>query len=321
MRKINSQEEYVFSFNGVADIVDNPQKYVDAMKNYGIVCLRNAFLDSNKSVEVLCELSKHFNWTPVYINKQGHRGHWLYTQNYDDRALSFNINGAEQNLINPWHLEGMYKKNSMHAAGWNMRNFSCSESVGQTGFVDASVLVQIMPKDMYEFMKRVKLIHYPIFVREFPNDHMAMADKFAKSVSNMEHEIWTVDGDSEISSHAHQAIENHPTFGHEVLRLCPCRERWGNQHLLFSVDDRAPKAEEKLMFDEVCEWLSSQLLDESLIWYHNYKEGDFIVPDLFVMIHAARGGFEPGQREFDGFWCYKKNIDYEVNKVRELVKE
>ena len=319
MRRINSQEQYVFEFNGIYDIEENAQKYFDVMKNFGIICFRRAFLDSEKSVDVLFELSKYFNWTPVYKNPgDSRRSHWIYTQNYDDRALAFNLDGSEQGLINPWHLEGMYKKNTMHAAGWNMRNFKCHKSVGQTGFVDASVLIQIMPKDMYEFMKRSKLIHYPIFVRKFPDDHKAMVNKFTKSVKNMEDEIWTIDGNSEISSHAHDAIEDHPTFGCEVLRLCPCRERWGNQHLLFSVDGRQPTDEENKMFDDICQWLSTKLLDESIVWYHEYEEGDLIIPDLFIMIHAARGGFDSGQREFDGFWCYQKNVDYEINKVREI---
>ena len=322
MRRISSQDQYVFDFGGIDDIRENAQKYFDVMKNFGIICFRNAFLDSEKSVDVLFELSKNFNWTPIYINNEnGRRSHWIYTQNYDDRALSFKADGSQQGLINPWHLEGIYKKNTMHAAGWNMRNFKCNKSVGQTGFIDSSFLVQMMPLELYQFMKRAKLIHYPIFVRKFPDDHNAMTEKFTKLVKNMEKEIWTTDGDVEISSHAHNAIETHPTFGQEVLRLCPCRERWGNQHLLFSVDDSTPTDEENKMFDEVCQWLEQQLLNEELIWYHEYSEGDFVVPDLFTMIHAARGGFDPGEREFDGFWCYQKNVDYEVNKVRELVKE
>lgn len=319
MRKINSQEQYVFDFNGVYDIRENSQKYFNVMRDLGIICFRNAFLDLEKSMDVLFELSKSFNWTPGYISKDdGRLIDWRYSQNYDDRALSFNTEETEQGLINPWHLEGMYKKHTMHAVGWSMKNFKCDSSVGQTGFVDASVLVQRMPEKMYNFMKRARLMHYPIFARKFPEDHKLMVNSFVSSVEEMEEKIWTTDGNSEVSSNAHDAIQNHPTFGYEVLRLCPCCERWGHQHLLFSVDGEKPTAQDHKKFEEIREWLRNQLLDESMVWYHEYKEGDFVVPDLFIMIHAARGGFDPGQREFDGFWCFQKNVDYEVNKVREL---
>lgn len=318
MKKINSQEQYVFDFHGIADIRENSDKYFKVMKDLGIICFRGAFLNLEKSIDVLFELSKGFNWTPGYVAKDGRQVDWRYTQNYDDRAVGFDVDVVDQGLINPWHLEGMYKKHTMHAVGWSMRNFKCDSSVGQTGFVDASVLVKAMPVDMYEFMKRSKLIHYPIFAKKFPDNYHDMLENFSSCMEKMEEKIWTIDGDTEVSSNAHDAIQNHPTFGYEVLRLCPCCERWGHQHLLFSVDGRKPTQDEKDIFEKICEWLRNQLLDDSMVWYHEYKEGDFVVPDLFTMIHSARGGFSAGEREFDGFWCFQKNVDYTQNFVREI---
>lgn len=319
MRKINSQEQYVFNFDGISGIRENQKKYSDVMRDFGMLCFRDAFLDLEKSIDVLFELSKNFNWTPGYTQSDGRKVDWRYTQNYDDRAVTFDVNNVEQGLINPWHLEGMYKKHTMHAVGWNMKNFKCDSSVGQTGFVDASTLVKIMPTDMYEFMKRCRLIHYPIFARKFPENYQVMLDAFSLGVERMDEKIWSLDGNSEVASNAHDAIQNHPTFGYEVLRLCPCCERWGHQHLLFSVDGKKPSSDQYKIFDEVREWLRNQLLDDSMIWYHEYKEGDFVIPDLFIMIHSARGGFSPGEREFDGFWCFEKNVDYTENIVRELI--
>jgi hypothetical protein len=318
MRKINSKNQYVFDFNGVKDIRENSEKYFEVMRDLGIICFRGAFLDLEKSMDVLSELSRGFNWTPGYVAQDGRKVDWRYTQNYDDRASAFDVDNIEQGLINPWHLEGMYKKHTMHAVGWSMRNFKCDSSVGQTGFVDASVLVETMPIEMYEFMKRSRLIHYPIFAKKFPDDYKAMLLNFSLGVGKMDEKIWTIDGDSEVSSNAHDAIQNHPTFGYEVLRLCPCCERWGHQHLLFSVDGKKPTNDQNQMFEEVREWLRNQLLDESMVWYHEYEEGDFVVPDLFIMIHSAKGGFSPGEREFDGFWCFQKNVDYKENLVREF---
>jgi alpha-ketoglutarate-dependent taurine dioxygenase len=321
MKRIKSAEQYVFDFKGIEDVRNNFSTYAYAFENHGIVCFRGAFLEIDKGAEVLAAVSKNLNWTPIYKNQDGRIADWRYTQNYDDRANNFVTSEVQQGLINPWHLEGMYKKHTMHAVGWTMRNFKCDSSVGQTGFIDASELVSIMPADMYEFMKKAKLIHYPVFARKVPDPYQPMLDHFAAEIDAMHEKIWSVDGDTEISSNAHDAIQNHPTFGYEVLRLCPCCERWGNQHLLFSVDGEKPTEKDNQFFITIQEWLKEVITDESLTWYHEYEEGDFVIPDLFIMIHSAKGGFAPGEREFDGMWCFQKKVDYDENMAIPIRRE
>ena len=60
----------------------------------------------------------------------------------------------------------------------------------------------------------------------------------------------------------------------------------------------------------------------SSIWYvdsnnnlnirivHKWKQGDLVIPDMFVMYHALTGGFSSDEREFVGIWSLrdKKNI-------------
>jgi alpha-ketoglutarate-dependent taurine dioxygenase len=310
MKRISSQDQYVVNFLGINDVIENSHVYSEIFKKYGMVCFRNAHLDDDLSISVLNELAKHFHWSPVYKKSNGLTSSWKYTQNYDSRVSSVKISELEQSLINPWHLEGMYKKNTQHAAGWKMRNFKCDSNVGQTGFIDSSELIELLPQEMYDFLKKCKLIHYPIFVNKFPDSYSSMLDHFSSEMNQMSEQIWSVDGKWEIASNAHNAIENHPTCGYEVLRLCPCCEIWGHQHLLFSVNNSKPTATDIEKFGYIKSWLRDRILDESLSWYHEWSEGDFLVPDLFIMIHAARGGFFSGQREFDGFWCFESNVDY-----------
>lgn len=313
MKRINSPAQYVVKYPGFEELQKSSDKYAEIFKQHGILCFRDANLDDNSSIDVLSEMSKYFHWSPTYIKSSGSLSNWKYTQHYDDRVGENNefkpIVSADR-LVNPWHLEGMYKTNTQHAAGWNMRNFKCSSSFGQTGFVDASELLEKISEDSYLFLKSCRLMHYPIFVKERPAPYEKMTSYFSEQMSLMQEKIWSKDGHMEIASNAHDAIEVHPSNGYEVLRLCPCVEEWGNQHLLFSVDGRLPTESEISRFNEIQEWLRIQLLDEENIWLHEWREGDFLIPDLFIMIHAARAGFSSGEREFDGFWCFEAGIDY-----------
>ncbi len=312
MKRIKSSDQYIVKYPGLLEVSKNSSKYAEILKTHGILCFREANLGDETSIDVLTEISNHFHWTPTYSKQNGRVSNWKYTQHYDDRVgedKEFKPLVSSTKLVNPWHLEGMYKKHTQHAAGWNMRNFKCSSSVGQTGFIDASELVEKMPRDMYSFLKVSKLMHYPIFVTERP-DPDEMTSHFMKMVSLLQSEIWSKDGHMEIASNAHSAIQQHPLMGYEVLRLCPCVEQWGNQHILFSVNGEKPSIDDNQFFKSIQEWLTIQIGSGENIWLHEWEQGDFLIPDLFIMIHAARAGFSSGEREFDGFWCFESGIDY-----------
>lgn len=313
MKRINSQSQYVVNYEGIDSVKENLEELAQILKQHGLLCFRNAHLNDAQATDLLKEVSSHFHWSPVYVKANGELSNWKYTQHYDERVgedKEFKPVESAQKLVNPWHLEGMYKKNSQHAAGWNMRHFKCSSSVGQTGFVDASELLEKLPSQMYEFLKAARLIHYPIFVNKRPDPANTMTEHFAHMMNDMHEQIWSVDGHMEIASNAHNAIERHPSLGYEVLRLCPCVEQWGNQHLLFSVGGEKPTEKDIAQFAEIQRWLSSELENRENAWFHEWHEGDFLIPDLFIMIHAARAGFSAGEREFDGFWCFESGIDY-----------
>lgn len=319
MKRINSADQYVVDYQGFEELVENSDKYADIFKKYGMVCFRGANLDDDQSINVLVEISKHFHWSPTYVKSNGELSNWKYTQHYDDRVgedKEFKPSQSSSLLVNPWHLEGMYKEYPQHAAGWKMRNFKCSSSVGQTGFVDASEMLEKLPNEMYEFLKTAQLMHYPIFVNKRPDPSEKMTSNFFNKMSLMQEEIWSLDGEKEILSKVHNAIQEHPSMGYEVLRLCPCIEQWGNQHLLFSVNGEIPNTDQVNYFNSIQNWLSSELTNEENAWFHEWEQGDFLIPDLFIMIHAAKAGFSSGEREFDGFWCFESEVDYSDESKR-----
>lgn len=319
MKRINSADQYIVKYPGFEELVENSEEYAEIFRKHGMLCFREAHLDDEQATDVLVEMSKYFHWSPVYLKSNGDLSNWKYTQHYDERVgedKEFKPSDSASRLVNPWHLEGMYKENSQHAAGWKMRNFKCSSKVGQTGFIDASEMLEKLPYEMSEFLKRSKLIHYPIFVNKRPDPYQSMTSNFSDRMAEMQEKIWSLDGEMEIASNVHDAIQKHPSAQYDVLRLCPCVEQWGNQHLLFSVDGKAPTDSEIIYFKEIQEWLRVELTDESNAWFHEWQEGDFLIPDLFVMIHAAKAGFSSGEREFDGFWCFEAGIDYSDESTR-----
>lgn len=302
------------------EILDNSSHYAEIFKKYGLLCIRGANFSDNECLQVLGELANYFSWTPFAVHTKGGGANWKYTQNYDERVETdpeFAPDVSFGSLINRWHLEGMYKVATQHAAGWNMRHFRCDPSVGQTGFVDASELAKILPVEMLEFLRRATLIHYPtLHIR--PDSVEDFKNKFVAEAMELKNQVWCLDKDNEIAGNSHAAIQQHPDLGCEVLRLCPCSEAWGVQHILQSVDSRNPTESELSFFSEIQDWLELQLDNPENQWWHEWREGDFVIPDLFVMIHGAKAGFGIGDREFDGFWCFPKGTKSVPDSVREI---
>ncbi|CAB4156783.1 TauD/TfdA-like domain containing protein [uncultured Caudovirales phage] len=310
--RITEKNQYIVDYPGINKVEENISEYVDIFNQYGILCFRGARLDDEEAVLVLDVMSKHFSWTPYSINTKNNGPTWKYTQNYDSAIAvdeSLSLDESNNLMINRWHTEGVYSKNPHRAAGWNMRNFKCDSKFGQTGFVNASEIVKDMPSELVEFLRSAELMHYPPIVHGMPTPMNEFVEKFTSSVNNMEREIWCNDGPRDIPSYPHPAIEIHEELGCEVLRLCPCVEQWGPNQVLFSVNGDSPTSSDLLTFNRCVEWLENALSIESNHWWHEWEEGDFLIPDLFVMIHSARAGFGIGDREFDGFWCFEKGTD------------
>ena len=316
--RIKKDSDYIFSFKGLNEIEENSKFYSAVLNDYGLLCFRDAHLNDESSICALKSISKHFSWTPIPL---GGNESWKYTQNYDGRIGSdekYRRGSAEPaKLINTWHVEGVSMLNPQQAAGWNMRHFSCKKTEGRTGFVDASQILLEMPENMLKFLRKCMVIHYPRLDFE-PESINEMVTNFHSSIRGLLPICWVRDGSVEKAAYPRAAISPHPSRGVEVLRVCPCRERWGVQDVLYSVDGNAPSEMQIKGFEEVILWLESKVDYKDNQWWHEWVEGDFVIPDLFVMIHSAEAGFDVGEREFDGFWCHQDGVGTEPNLSRPI---
>lgn len=51
---------------------------------------------------------------------------------------------------------------------------------------------------------------------------------------------------------------------------------------------------------------------ERQMWY-DWEDGDLLIVDPFRMAHGVRGGYEPGQRNFQGYWLHESGTPAEQN--------
>jgi alpha-ketoglutarate-dependent taurine dioxygenase len=294
---------YLFENKTKDEIVENSKYYFSVFSDIGMVGFRGQKFDDDDCVDILLSISQNAHWSPVHDSR---RGTWKYVQNHDRQVSSIirdDVNSDDKLLIQ-WHMEGSSKKMTQHAAGWNMRHFKCSDESGTTGFVDMSKLIHKIPEKYIDLINNAEVIHIPILYGspENPSEFMEQFREKSKLKNGI---VWTLDGNEYVSSYPRRAIEIHGTTGESVLRVCPCEAHWGIQDILYSVGENIPKQQDYELFDDFLKWMKFEIeeVGENQIW-HSWKENDFIIPDLFKMAHGVRAGFQPGDREFDGFWCF-----------------
>ena len=64
-----------------------------------------------------------------------------------------------------------------------------------------------------------------------------------------------------------------------------------------------------MLFKQIKNFVFYQITkNQSIRFYHEWKQGDLVIVDLFKMAHAVYGGFLPEEREFFGYWAYRSEI-------------
>lgn len=299
----------IFKNLTVSDALDRMDLFVDEFNVNGIIALRGHRYSEDDVLTIMDALGSRLSWTP-FVQDTGSSLHWHYTQQYDTRVEELSLqgrNGSEEILIE-WHVEGASLKDTQRAGGWNMDTFSAPKGTGSTGFVDMAGLVTLLPEPFYKLLSRSTIIHVPNWQHQ-PESAEEFKNRFLRKVNQGLRKIWTLDGDSYVASYARPAIERHPDFGFEVLRICPCAAQWGVQDHLLLVDKGLPTKDEQLLFEEVLDWVRFQISanQENQFWW-DWQENDFLIPDLFRLAHGVRGGFDAGQRKFEGYWAFPHGV-------------
>jgi hypothetical protein len=108
----------------------------------------------------------------------------------------------------------------------------------------------------------------------------------------------------------HNMIEKHWITGEPVIRTSFVYEVSNTNQSLYSVDGKDPSEEDFQTYAEGIDWLHDQLYyNTDIRIVHKWKQGDLVVPDMFLMYHAVTGGFSPNDREFVGIWSRKNRED------------
>lgn len=296
-------KEYAFPENDFSHVLKNIEKYAQSFVRHGLFGIKKAYFTTEEAERILEAVGEVLGWSLPPL-KEMH----VYHQSYDEQIRNEGTKSESENMIQ-WHLEGVSSKYPQRAAGWNMYKFSCIPGTGATGFVDTSKLWQNLPSHHKGFLNNTEIIHFPIFSGDETKIRQSV-EYFATWVEKNNKVIWLEINNELVPSFARKALGQHPNSGLSCLMVCPCEESFGVQDFLLSVAGRAPSKDHKNQFIELFKWLHKEIAKtENQIWWE-WDEGDFVVPDLYRMIHTAQGGFDVGQRAFHGNWCFSKNADY-----------
>jgi alpha-ketoglutarate-dependent taurine dioxygenase len=280
----------------IEDVERDPGEFIDIFREFGIVAFRGMNISNQEKdpLRVLDAFSDRLSWTP---RPHGDIDSWGYLQQYDD-LLQERQPAVDEDMIQ-WHVEGISKRKTQRAAGWYMYKFNGAPQTGSTGFVDMAKMVERIPENLIDAARSTRVHHFP----PFPSDSQ-MYEKFIGDVQDGHDPVWLSVNGREVGAFSHPSIEQHPDFDFDVVRLCPCGEWFGRQHFLHLYDNELPSADQKDVFYRFYDWVCHEIhLPENQTLWH-WEEGDFLVPDLFRMAHGVKGGIVPGQRYFQGFWCF-----------------
>jgi len=257
------------------DVMSDPEYFAWKFLHDGVFGIRGLNATEEQQLDIILAMGDYVGWVP----RNDDFDRTVLRRYEEDHEHTF-AHGyhTELDLSVNWHLEHVFSsvENSTVAGFWNMLKFDCSPSVGMTYFKNNSKLLEALPSDTVDFMRKAVVTSSVISDRK----------------GNLTH------------SNPRNAVEKHPFKEAEVLRICQ------GDVSLFSFDGREPTENEKSQFEAHVDIIETDIvynLSSLLTW--NWEVGDMLISDLFLMSHAVAGGFKPGERKFLGYFCSHHSID------------
>lgn len=261
-----------------ADVMNDPKYFADKYYEDGVFGLRGIHASEQEQLDIILSLGDVIGWVPRTADCNPN-----YLRRYEeDHSHTFkdfeNGQHTKDDMSVNWHLEHVFSSlnNSTVAGFWNMLRFDCDSSVGMTYFRDNSKLIEELPSETVDFMRKSQIASDII------------TDKRGKTTA----------------FNVRNAIESHPFKDAEVLRVCQ-----GDIHLV-SFEGKPPTGSEKDELLHHCNIIVKEIitnLEKRRTWY--WEVGDMLVSDLFTMSHAVAGGFKENERKFLGFFCSHPSVD------------
>lgn len=268
------------------EIIENIDKYIDIFLTEKVFGFKELYATEQQQRTIMCKMGDKLNWLPNSKYPKGHR----YVENHEN-ALTVFPNTNKDELVVKWHLEHCSVKYSQCGATWNMTKFNCDPTVGTTGFIDNSQLYYELPEKWQQFLDRCTIMDY------MQGD---LAENFDDNFEFKSHDGYTY------RSVPRKAVFVHPQTLKKIIRINPIYVF----PRLMSIDDRKPTQDEQDFLVEIADFYRNEVWNnpDRPMWWQ-WSEGDLLVPDLWIMIHGVRGGFDYGEREFVGYWSYPPGSD------------
>jgi alpha-ketoglutarate-dependent taurine dioxygenase len=265
-------------FPGLENLIENIAIYKQQFVEESILVFRNANLSYDDQSYLHDELGKTFDY---YANTVENNQIAKYIENHSERDL---IETAQSNdILLPWHIEHLYAANPKVMSTWNMTKFTTDSENGKTYFIDSQEAYNSMPEEWKIFLSVCKINNPNLETDENLDDFSPVVD--------------------------------HWITGNKLLRFAP-RKNKNSGSTLKTVYDREPTELEKTLFEEIFTWFGNYVYDnEEERIVHKWQQGDLLIVDIFKLVHAVTGGFNPADREFIGMWGFKNPTTSSVHRT------
>jgi alpha-ketoglutarate-dependent taurine dioxygenase len=198
---------------------------------------------------------------------------FYYEENHQytiDMRNEFGLEKAgDDDIFIVWHMEMIGYPNPATGATWNMKKFNCSTESGKTYFYDA---IQLFSRVSQKDLQVLKKCRYVINVDSIKDE---------RSVR--------------LKYNSYCPIKQHSFLKKNLIYIDP-----SNNYKIIECGQHE-MGECQLIFDSLIYKIKE---DKENLIIHKWQENDFLFVDLSRMYHAVTGGFNPAQRQFDGFWLH-----------------
>lgn len=304
---------FIFTGSELPTTEKDLRSIVSGLKKFKLVRLDSVMPSDDERFNFMLGIAPLLNWK-VEFDKPG-LVHFTYEENHElsTNAASRDNRNSDDEVVVAWHIEHPQSKYPQIGALWSINHKSCPKTSGSTGFVDMSILYNLLDDGDKEFISKCEVVQVSFF-RMTENENI---DIHASAKYDGDRPFITLlypDHQKVIPSYFRKAASVHPLTGENVLRINPKGhyvngEFWGHDRLVL-FDGRIPRPAEHQEFNRIAEWVMNQVYSNAEIQYwHYWNEGDLLLVDVFTMAHCVRGGFTSGQRHLKGIWAFPQVVD------------
>lgn len=272
------------------DAVKKINDIAELFEKYGVLVIRGHKFSLDEQFKIAQLLGDKYGWN---VNSAAEEQSMKSAHHVGGQSIDIERDYTVQKdeYMLDWHIEQTYFIYPPLGGLWCMEKLICPPGHGNTKFMDSNEIYNLLSKDEQDFLKN------SIF-------------------------IWDKPANSEIGPFYNKAIEPHPISGIPIIRI----ESDGGCYILptlYSLAGKAPTEQQSDKFQEILSKIKNELYGNKKIEYvQQWKEGDFLIVDLFRMYHSVMGGFNYQERIMSMIvvsHCPEKNSSYNIKpEIQEL---